>query len=79
MPEDTGFHIDDVCIPHTWYPVETDRNDVIVFLYFGIKLSAYVPAGDYTVAALAVAIADSMNNVLAQSSIAKRFDSTYTN
>ena len=33
MPEDTGFYIDDVCIPHSWYPVETGRNAQIVVCY----------------------------------------------
>ena len=27
MLDDTGFYIDDVCIPHTWYKVEAGRND----------------------------------------------------
>ena len=27
MPEDTGFYIDDVCLPHKWFPVENDVND----------------------------------------------------
>ena len=33
MPEDTGFYIDDVCIPHTWYTVETGRNDKLHFSF----------------------------------------------
>jgi hypothetical protein len=31
MPEDTGFYIDDVCVPHTWYPVESGVNNSILF------------------------------------------------
>ncbi len=27
VPEDNGFFIDDVCVPHTCYPVEADVND----------------------------------------------------
>ena len=30
MPEDSGHYIDDVCIPHTWYPIEADVNDTYV-------------------------------------------------
>ena len=26
MPEDTGFYIEDVCIPHSWYPINAGNN-----------------------------------------------------
>ena len=36
MPEDTRFYMDDVCIPHSWYPAETGRNIRIVVAYDGM-------------------------------------------
>ena len=77
MPEDTGFYIDDVCIPHTWYPVETGRNDLIAFKHVNVTLFAYVPEGNYTDKELGVAIADAMNATIAYMNITKRFESTY--
>ncbi len=44
MPEDTGFYIDDVCIPHTWYPI-SERNNLIAFKYSNTEYFAYVPVG----------------------------------
>ncbi len=26
MPEDTGLYIEDVCIPHSWYPINAGNN-----------------------------------------------------
>ena len=31
MPEDCGFYIDDVCLPHSWYTVEEGFNDSLCF------------------------------------------------
>ena len=38
MPEDTGFYIEDVCIPHTWPPstpqiIICNSNTLAVLLY----------------------------------------------
>jgi hypothetical protein len=27
LPDDTVFYIDDICIPHSWYTIETNIND----------------------------------------------------
>ena len=27
MPSNTGFYIDDVCIPVSWYAIDTNRNE----------------------------------------------------
>ena len=51
MPEDTGFYIDDVCIPHTWYPT-SERNNLIAFKYSNTDYFAYVPVGSYNTANL---------------------------
>ena len=32
FPENTGFYIDDVCIPHSWYVIEENVNDKLYFV-----------------------------------------------
>ena len=73
MPEDTGFYIDDVCIPHTWYPI-AERNNVIAFKFINADFFAYVPPGNYSALDLGVAIAKAMDTAY---SVGNRFESTY--
>ena len=73
MPEDTGFYIDDVCIPHTWYPI-AERNNVIVFKYNNSNKIAYVTPGNYSVLNLGLAIVSAMNLAL---NVTDCFASTY--
>ena len=73
MPEDTGFYIDDVCIPHTWYPI-AERNNVIVFKYNTSNKIAYVTPGNYSVLNLGLAIVAAMNLAL---NIVGCFESSY--
>ena len=62
MPEDTGFYIDDVCLPHTWFPIETDVNDKLIFkLIHHTTRVATIPGGNYSVKDLGLAIATAMN------------------
>ena len=61
MPEDTGFYIDDVCIPHTWYTVETGRNDKLHFGFNTGNAIVSIPEGNYTTTTIGVAIATAMN------------------
>jgi hypothetical protein len=61
MPEDTGFYIDDVCIPHTWYTVETGRNDKLHFGFNASDAVVTIPEGNYNIASLGEAIAKAMN------------------
>jgi hypothetical protein len=61
MPNDTGFYIDDVCIPHSWYPIDTDVNNWIFFQQNGLNLECSVPFGNYSVKDLNQAIVDAMN------------------
>jgi hypothetical protein len=75
MPEDTGFYIDDVCIPHTWYPT-SERNNVIAFKFINSDFIAYVPPGEYSSQDLGVAIATAMNTAYG---VGNRFESTYDN
>ena len=74
MPEDTGFYIDDVCIPHTWYPI-SERNNVIVFKFLTSNYIAYVPPGNYSTVNFGVAIAKAMNDALVN--IPPRFESVH--
>jgi hypothetical protein len=64
MPSDTGFYIDDVCIPHTWYPVEQDVNNWIVFKYNGTVNRNSIAEGNYSTKDLNTAIVDAMNDVM---------------
>ena len=61
MPEDTVFYIDDVCIPHTWFPVEDGINNIVVFKANNINRVATVAAGNYSVLNLGLAIVIAMN------------------
>ena len=78
MPEDTGFYIDDVCIPHTWYPI-SERNNVIAFKYNSTPvLYAYVPPGAYSTSNLGLAIAVALNAALSFALITSNpFESSY--
>ncbi len=73
MPEDTGFYIDDVSVPHTWYPI-SERNNVIAFKFKGANYVGYVTPGNYTTATFGAAIATAMNNAYA---LGASFESIY--
>ena len=74
MPEDTGFYIDDVCIPHTWYPVEDGKNNAIVFMYHLSTHNAFVAAGNYSVKDLGLAIASAMNAKIGVTAFESSYD-----
>ena len=76
IPEDTSFYIDDVCIPHTWYPIETGMNDLVVFRVNGVNMFVCAPSGNYNVTDLGVAIVQFMNDILASISQEKRIESS---
>ena len=73
MPEDTGFYIDDVCIPHTWYPI-AERNNMIVFKFNTTTYTAGIPPGNYSVLNLGLEIAKAMNDALP---VTERFEVLY--
>jgi len=62
MPDDTGFYIDDVCIPHTWFPVEDGMNNILVFKANNTIRVATVAAGNYSVVNLGLAVVAAMNS-----------------
>ena len=61
MPEDTGFYIDDVCIPHSFYTIEEGVSDQFQFVYNNSTRTVTIPQGYYNISTLATAIADGMN------------------
>ena len=69
MPEDTGFYIDDVCIPHTWYTVETGRNDKLHFGFNSANQIVSIPEGNYTTTTVGEAIAAAMNAAITGTTI----------
>ena len=51
LPDDTEFYIEDVCIPHTWYPI-SERNNIVAFKYNNTsRCYAYVTPGNYNAVA----------------------------
>jgi hypothetical protein len=68
MPEDTGFYIDDVCIPHTWYPIENDVNNWLLcrISNYAVPLNIQIPEGNYSVKDLGLAIASGMNTAVGE-------------
>ena len=64
MPEDTGFYIDDVCIPHSFYTIETNVNDQLQYVYHNSTRTVTIPEGYYNITTLATAIADGMNTAI---------------
>ena len=63
MPANTGFYIDDVAIPVSWYSVSEGRNDK---LWFKINFDHYVvtiPPGDYSLISFNQALVDAMNSL----------------
>ena len=61
MPDDTGFYIDDVCIPHTWYTVEANVNDKLHYKFNTLLKVISIPEGNYNATNLGVAIVAAMN------------------
>jgi len=63
MPEDTGFYIDDVCIPHTWYPIEKDVNNWLLCRVsnYAVPLELEIPEGNYSVKDLGLTLVSLMN------------------
>ena len=75
MPEDTGFYIEDVCIPHTWLPVNA-TNNYLQFKYFSsTPIHVVIAPGNYSARDLNDAIVAKINQVYDQGEIvASAFD-----
>ena len=61
MPEDAGFYVDDVCVPHTWYPIEAGRNAQLVVTYDDLTDFISIDSGNYNVKDFGVAIVEATN------------------
>ncbi len=79
MPEDTRFYIEDVCIPHTWYPVNT-RNNSLQSKYCGCTPEEIeIEPGSYSVSDQNAAIVAKINAVCIQGEICMMGFGTKTN
>ena len=61
MPEDTGFYIEDVCIPHTWYPVNSTNNYLQFKYHNAVPKDIVIDPGNYSVLDLNAAIVAKIN------------------
>ena len=56
MPDDTGFYVEDVCLPVSWYTIETGKNGILFFECENVLRQAIIKEGNYTTAEFAAAI-----------------------
>ena len=75
MPQDTGFYIDDVCIPHSWYTIETGVNNFIVVKWAAQQIAVELEQGLYTGLDLNGHIVAKMN---ANSTFSNKFTSDWS-
>ena len=61
MPEDTGFYIEDICIPVSWWTIEEYKNDIFSWQDDGVNNSSSIPPGNYTTDELGAALVKAMN------------------
>jgi len=65
MPEETGFYIHDVCIPHSFYTIHVGVSDQLQYAYLdATPRTVTIPQGYCNITTLASAIADGMNAVI---------------
>jgi hypothetical protein len=64
MPDNTGFYIDDIAIPVSWYAVAANRNNVFYFKINGtVSMETIIP-GDYSLITFNEALVSLMNSKL---------------
>ena len=56
MPDDTGFYVEDVCLPVSWYTIETGKNDILFFEFENVLKQAIIKEGNYTTQEFAAAL-----------------------
>ncbi len=61
MPAGTGFYIDDISIPVSWYVVDEGRNNHLYYRVNGGVAYALIPPGNYSLVTLNEAIVEQMN------------------
>ena len=69
MPENTVFYVDDVCIPVTWFNVDTNNNKLYVLFFPDnerIDAVIEIPEGNYNISSLATMLRRRMEEKLVQ-------------
>jgi hypothetical protein len=61
MPDDTGFYVEDICIPVSWWSIEEFVNDLLFMQFDGTFRTATITPGNYTTAELGTEIARAIN------------------
>jgi hypothetical protein len=64
MPDNTGFYIDDIAIPVSWYAVAANRNNVFYFKINGTVYMETIIPGDYSLITFNEALVGLMNSKL---------------
>ena len=63
MPDNTGFYIDDVAIPVSWYVIDAGRNDALHFKVLDQKFKVNLTPGNYSLVTLNDELVGKMNTV----------------
>ena len=61
MPDNTGFYIDDVAIPVSWYTIEEGRNNELFVRVNGLLQAFAIASGNYSTVKLNEGIVATMN------------------
>jgi hypothetical protein len=61
MPDNTGFYIDDVAIPVSWYTIEEGRNNELFVRVNGLLQAFAIASGNYSTIKLNEGIVATMN------------------
>jgi hypothetical protein len=61
MPDNTGFYIDDVAIPVSWYGIEKGRNNELYVVVNGVLTIRHLNSGNYSLVSLNEIIAFELN------------------
>ena len=62
MPDDTGFYVEDICIPVSWWSIEEFVNyQLFIFFENSLRIATITP-GNYTTAELGTEIARAIND-----------------
>ena len=89
LPHNTIFYVDDICIPHSWYTIETNVNDRLYMQLtnnhttVGTKTNncdiIVLSPGNYTLETLAVEMKAKINDSFASTVVNVTFDALGTN
>ena len=61
MPDNTGFYIDDVAVPVSWYVIDEGRNDMFYYKVGNVVLQKKVTPGNYSLVTLNEELVNIMN------------------